>query len=120
MRRFASMRWLCLFLPVFFWGLAGWAASDAVRWWLARSWPAVPCVIVRSWVEEVPGDKPYVFRVTYCYTLVGRQYDGRIYQEDYHGSTDLAEAERLARALPTGSQRVCYVNPRHPSQAVVE
>ena len=52
------MKWVVRLLPAFFWGLAVWAAYDAVRWWRACAWPAVPCVILGSGVEEVPGDRP--------------------------------------------------------------
>jgi hypothetical protein len=102
------------------WFITGWAAYTAVRWSLARSWPAVPCVISTSWVEEVSGDKPYIFRVSYRYTRAGKEYEGLTYQEDRKGSSDIAEADRLARAFPAGSNSICYVNPGQPNEAVLE
>jgi hypothetical protein len=99
---------------------AGWAAYTAVRWTLARSWPAVPCVITRSSVEDTRGDKPYEVRVTYRYIWTGRPYEGRVYKEDYSGSYDIADADRIVRAFPVGSHPACYVNPGDPSQALLE
>jgi hypothetical protein len=101
-------------------GIAGWATYTAVRWSLARTWPAVPCVITSSLVNEVSRDNPYVFRVAYRYSRAGEWYDGRTYREEYRGSPNIAEADALARAFPIGAQRVCYVNPRNPAEAVLE
>ncbi|HZW29579.1 MAG TPA: DUF3592 domain-containing protein [Isosphaeraceae bacterium] len=102
------------------WGMAGWAAYTALCWSLARHWPAVPCIVLVSWVDKGDREKPYIFQVKYRYSWGARGYEGRTYQEDYRGSADIAEADRLARAFPIGSNRVCYVNPRKPSQAVLE
>jgi hypothetical protein len=115
----ALMKFLLL-IGALVWGMAAYAAYTAVRWSLARQWPAVPCIIFLSWTDEVNEDKPYVFRVNYRYSWAGKSYEGRTYQEDYHGSSDIAEADRLTRAFPIGSDRFCYVNPRKPSEAVLE
>jgi hypothetical protein len=115
----ASLKFLW-FLIAIAWGIAGWTAYTAVRWSLARGWPALPCVISDSTVEKVPGDNPYVFRVRYRYTWAGAQYDGSTYREEYRGSPDIAPADRLARTFPIGSHQVCYVNPRHSPEAILE
>jgi hypothetical protein len=107
-------------LAVLCWGIAAWAAYTSVRWWSARSWPAVSCVITRSEVEEPLRDNRYVFRVAYRYTWASQLYEGRTYREENSGSCDLAEADRLARAFPVGSHRVCYVDPSLPSRALLE
>jgi hypothetical protein len=100
-------------------GLAAWAAYSAVRSSQARSWPAVPCEIIRSTVEVNRGDAPYRFRVTYGYTWAGRSYAGWKYGEGESSFADIAEADRLARAFPEDSHAVCYVNPRDPSDALL-
>jgi hypothetical protein len=115
----ASMKALGMFLALLAWGMAGFAAYTAVLWARARSWPAVPCVITASLVDEHRGRKPYHFRVAYRYERSGRWHDGRVYREDYKGSEDVAEADRLARAYPVGARRVCLVNPGAPSEAVL-
>ncbi len=109
-------RWFWLFASVICYAVAAVFAFTAVRWTLARSWAAVPAVILSSSVEEVPGDSPYGFRVRYRYTWAGEPYEGRTYQEADSFSCDIAEADRLARAFPVGSRRVCYVNPGYPSE----
>jgi hypothetical protein len=113
-------RWWRLILASPFLCIACWALFTAARWSLARSWPAVPCVISASSVEEVGGNRPYVFSVRYRYTWAGGQYEGWTDQKDFKGSSDIADAERRARAFPTGSHCVCYVNPDHPTEAVLE
>jgi hypothetical protein len=114
----ASMKVL-VFLIAVAWGIAGWAAYTAVRWSLARYWPAVPCVVTGSVVQDVSRERPYRFQVAYRYSWAGRVYDGSTYREECGGSADIAEADRLARAFPIGTHRICYVNPGNPSQAVL-
>lgn len=101
-------------------GLAGWAGYTAVRWTLSYRWPAVPCIIQTSRVAQVGGENPYFFEVAYRYKVQGQPLVGGTYQEDYRGSWNIAEAERLARAYPVGAKRLCCVNPSKPSEAVLE
>jgi hypothetical protein len=111
---------LCgVLLAMFAWGMAAWAAYTGVRWTVALGWPAVPCFITESRGEQVRGEHPYAFRVAYRYTWFGREYVGRVVNEDYRGSSDVAEADRLIRAFPAGHQRRCFVNPRNPSESVL-
>jgi hypothetical protein len=46
-----AIAWAMLLVAVP-WGMAGWAGYTAVRWSLARYWPAVPFGILGSRVEE--------------------------------------------------------------------
>jgi hypothetical protein len=57
--------------------------------------------------------------VAYQYSWAGRSYVGKTYREDYLGSADLAKADRLTRDFPVGSQRIGFINPRNPSEAVL-
>jgi hypothetical protein len=53
-------RWSGIYIVVCY-AVAVFLTVTAVRWSLARSWPAVPAVILSSWVEEVkcaPGIGP--------------------------------------------------------------
>jgi hypothetical protein len=109
-----------LFAAIACWGIACWAAYTAARWSLARSWTAVSCLITASSIEEDPGPNPYRFRVKYQYTWGGKTYEGRTYQEGHSGSSDIAEADRLAGAYPLGAHSLCYVNPDYPSQSLLE
>lgn len=99
--------------------MACFAGYTALRWSLSHDWPLVPCTITASRVVEKNGGKPYEFRVAYQYAWAGRVYTGGTYQEDYRGSADVAEADRLARRHPVGARRICFVNPRRPTQAIL-
>jgi hypothetical protein len=100
-------------------GLAGFALYTAYRWTVALGWPAVPCTIVASGVQELGGETPYRFQVAYEYAWNGQNLAGRVFRDDEHGTSDIAEADRLARAFPVGARRTCFVNPRNPSEAVL-
>ncbi len=99
---------------------AAWAGVTACRWGLAYRWPAVPCEIVASGLRAGGERHPYAFDVSYRYAWRGQEFTGTTYSEEYRGSTDVAEAERLARSFPEGSRRLCYVNPADPATAVLK
>jgi hypothetical protein len=113
-----TMRW-CLFMVACAWGLAAWIGYMGLRDFSTHSWPAVPCLIESSFVQDVGGDTPYAFRVSYRYELAGKQYEGRNYNEHGMRSHDIAVIDRLSRSFPIGSERVCYVDPRNPASAVL-
>jgi hypothetical protein len=100
-------------------GLAGFALYTAYRWTVALGWPAVPCTIVASGVQELGGETPYRFQVAYEYAWNGQNLVGRVFREDDHGTTDIAAADQLVRAFPVGVRRTCFVNPSNPSEAVL-
>jgi hypothetical protein len=101
-------------------GMGAWAGYTAARWTLAYRWPAVPCLILRSEVRDVGGHEPYRFEVQYRYAWRGRRYDGTTVRQEYRSSWDIAAADRLARTYPKDARRACYVNPRSPSEAILE
>jgi Protein of unknown function (DUF3592) len=100
-------------------GMAGFGIYTAYRWILSQDWPAVPCVITASRVQEVGGDKPYQFEVQYTYSWQGRDFLGNSFREGAEAMTDIAEADRMARSHPVGARLTCYLNPDHPSQAIL-
>ena len=112
------MRW-SLFAIACAWGLAGWTGYMGVRAWSTRYWPGVPCVIESSFVQDVGAGTPYVFQVSYRYEFAGKQYQGRLYNKDGRRSHDIALIDRLSRSFPSGSTRMCYVDPRNPTAAVL-
>jgi hypothetical protein len=77
-------------------------------------------VIDSSKIEEVGGKARYIFRVSYRYCWRGRDYTSSAVREEYDGSWDIAESDRLLRDYPAGTRRVCFVNPRGPNQAILE
>jgi hypothetical protein len=112
------MRWI-LFVIACAWALAAWTGYAAASAMAKRYWPAVPCLIETSFVEELGGDKPYVFKVHFRYERAGKKYEGRIFKDSVARSHDIAEVDRLARLFPAGSHRVCYVDPRNPTVATL-
>ena len=113
-------RYFGLFLVVPALGMAAWAGYTAARWTLAHLRPAIPCIIQASRIREGQGDHAYLFDVRYRYAYGGRWFRGATFREDYRGSWEIAEADRLVRAFPVGAQRACYVNPWDPSEAILE
>jgi hypothetical protein len=100
-------------------GMAGFGAYAAYRWFLSRNWPAVPCVIMASRVQEVGGESPYQFEVKYKYSWQGRDFLGNHFREGTESTSDIAEVDRLARSHPVGGRLTCFLNPDHPSEAIL-
>jgi hypothetical protein len=84
-------------------------------------WEKTDCTILSSSVEEHPDDssEPYRFKVSYIYTVDGQRYTDDTYRFGYSGSSEIADARRLADRYPVGSQAVCYVNRDHPESAML-
>lgn len=106
-------------------GLAilGITAYEAHKAYRMQRWPAAACDIVASHVNIVPGanvERPYVFHVLYRFPWQGRMCVSQTYRRDYHGSDEISEADRLARAFPAAIRTVCFVDPDDPTQAVLE
>lgn len=103
-----------LFLPFF--------VAPALRVVEARSWQAVPCVILSSGVRSHSSDDgvTYSIEALYRYEVNGREHRSNRYQF-MGGSTGGydAKSEIVAR-IPAGSETTCYVDPNDPFEAVVE
>jgi uncharacterized protein DUF3592 len=86
-------------------------------------WDETRCTIVRSEVEEHPdaadSSEAYRFKVAYIYTIGGQRYTSDRYRHGYSGSSQIAEARKLADHYPVGSPATCYVNPDQPSSAML-
>jgi hypothetical protein len=84
-------------------------------------WVQVPCTIVSSEVgsHSDSDGTTYSINITYSY-----EYEGRTYQSDDYNfmggsSSGRSGKEQVVRRYPAGSERVCYVNPKDPNQAVL-
>lgn len=92
----------------------------------ARSytWKPTPCEVLRLTVAEEQFSRTvthFVLRVEYKYEYEGRPYHStRFTTGEHQGSTDVAKAERAALRFASGTRATCYVNPRHPEEAVLE
>lgn len=88
------------------------------------TWDKQDCLIVRSEVEEHPdaeeSSEAYRFKVLYTYLVSGQRYSSDVYRRGYTGSSELYKARTLADRYPPRSHHVCFVDPEHPSSAVLQ
>ncbi|MFO7973840.1 MAG: DUF3592 domain-containing protein [Candidatus Hydrogenedentota bacterium] len=91
----------------------------------AKSWEETPCKITRSEVTSRSEYRDgrhrtyYSAEVAYAYTFNGKEYNGSRYDFAEGSSTSRAKARDIVEANPVGADRVCYVNPNEPSEAVL-
>lgn len=88
----------------------------------ARSWSPVPCTILSSEVRSHRGSKSttYSVDVFYEYTFNGQTYKSSRYKFMPGSSSGYDAKAQVVSRYPKGSSATCYVNPRRPSQAVLE
>jgi hypothetical protein len=88
----------------------------------ARDWVATPCVVVSSQVRRHDSDDgtTYSVDILYAYSVNGKEYKSNRYRfmsgssGGYRGKADLVNRH------PPGTRMTCYVNPRDPTDAVLE
>lgn len=95
----------------------------ALQMLAARHWERVPCTIDSSRVTETQGDEGtmYGFEVTYRYVVRGEEYTSkrcRFVDAAHTGSR--AGCEALRRRYSPGWETECLVDPRHPTEAVLD
>lgn len=97
-------------------------ARGATQVAAARSWEEVPCEVVSSEVREHSGDdsSTYSIEVTYRYRYDGRDFESSRYQFLGGSSSGRAGKQRVVDRLPPGGPCVCWVDPKNPSEAVIE
>jgi hypothetical protein len=122
----AGFQWLRLFfVPFLLAGLAVlWFMTLGPLWQclMARSWVPTPCSILESEVERVSGSDSDTFRVKvlYRYEFAGESYTSRRFDFSTGSSSSYKWKARVVADLPPDRQTVCFVNPRHPQEAVLE
>jgi len=83
----------------------------------ARDWPEVPCVIISSAVGRGGGESThYSVQVSYEYEVEGKHYRSSRYG---FFPFEFGQPGRAHNHLPSARQTVCYVNPDHPTEAVI-
>ncbi len=88
----------------------------------ARSWVPTPCTIIASAVKEHPGSEggsTYSVEITYSYLFRGKPHQSDRYDFSTGSSSALGWRNAVVDSLPPGRVTTCYVNPRDPSQAVI-
>jgi len=88
----------------------------------ARQWPATPCTVVSSEVQSHSDSDgtTYSVHIVYRYTVNGHEYQSRRYDFMGGSSSGYKGKQAVVRRYPPGKKAVCYVNPRDPSDAVLE
>jgi hypothetical protein len=88
----------------------------------ARTWVPTPCTIIASAVKEhrgSEGDRTYSLEITYSYLFKGKPHQSDLYDFFNGSSSSLGWRNAVVDSLPPGRVTTCYVNPREPSQAVI-
>ncbi|ATC63972.1 hypothetical protein CMV30_08430 [Nibricoccus aquaticus] len=125
-------RWvLGLFFTVFLAFGVGATYALALKPWInvvaARSWVPVNCRILTSEVRHHSGDSStYSVEISYAYTfeaqtftLEGRTFTGTRYDFTTGSSSGRKAKQAIVARYRPGSAAVCYVNPKNPSEAVI-
>lgn len=86
-------------------------------------WQPTPALVVASWIEPVPqpGSDPmrYRLRVRYRYEIAGETYVSTRVREIESNTRQRAKLERLQERFRSGEEATCFVNPRHPEEAIL-
>jgi hypothetical protein len=112
---------------IFFWlfallslGTLVFGARELIESFQSRSWPRVPCRIVRSKIES-RNDGHYSPSIEFRYVVNGQMHrshllslSGQVWSTDYN-----AVAAQVAK-YPAGSTNNCIVNPKDPERAFLE
>ena len=102
---------------MYFSGLAG--------WWSARGWVETPCRIVAAELKVNRGSDSTTYRATgrFVYRWQGREYESeRVSLTD--GGDNLGDYQKrvhraMKRAMRSGEEMPCHVNPSAPGEAVL-
>ncbi len=88
----------------------------------ARTWEAVPCVILASELETELGEagSGSRVRVRYEYRRDGKRYEGDRFSFVNASSSFRRWKERRLRQYPAGSEKTCFVHPHHSHRSVLE
>jgi hypothetical protein len=88
----------------------------------ARQWPATSCTVVSSEVKSHSDSDgtTYSVHIVYRYTVNGRDYQSDRYNFMGGSSSGYNSKKTVVRRYPPGKPAFCYVNPRDPSDAVLE
>jgi len=84
-------------------------------------WPIVPCTIVSSSVAaEKSSENPFRFAVNYQYQFRGRSYHSQRAELSETRSGNYRDVLRMVERYPEKAQAICYVNPAHPEEAILQ
>lgn len=110
---------LCLLGAGIFYGLT---IHPALKILAARSWVETPCVIDSSEVESHPGSKgsrTYNVAITYHYSFADQEYKSNRYNFGSGSSGGRKAKDAVVQKYHRGTEAVCFVDPKKPSEAVL-
>ncbi len=88
----------------------------------ARGFTPTNCVILSSQVvtsASSKGSSTYRIEMSYKYRVGGREYRSDRYDWSVGSTSGRASKEAVVERYPEGSEATCYVNPRDPTDAVI-
>jgi hypothetical protein len=87
----------------------------------ARKWNPVPCTIISSRVQSHSSDDgtTYSVDILYSYEIDGREYKANRYRFLGGSTSGRKGKQKVVNQHPPGSRKICYVNPRDPTDAVL-
>jgi hypothetical protein len=87
----------------------------------ARKWNAVPCTIISSRVQSHSSDDgtTYSVDILYAYEVDGREHKANRYHFLGGSSSGRRGKQKIVNQHPPGAKKICYVNPRDPTDAVL-
>jgi len=88
----------------------------------AKSWVEIPCKVLRGEVRSHDSDDGTTYSV---YILYSYQYDGQTYKSDLYdfvggSSSGYRGKARIVAQYEAMMNPTCFVNPKHPSEAVLK
>jgi hypothetical protein len=97
------------------------AVVPIMRWQGAQDWMETPCTVISSKVgsHRDSDGTTYSIDIEYSYSFLERSYIGRRYNFMDGSSSGSKGKHDVVNQYPAGSERICYVNPVHPDQAVL-
>jgi hypothetical protein len=92
-----------------------------LRFRSAEGWLARPCQVISSGVRTTydEGLRKDSIDLAYRYEVEGEAFTSDAYDLFSGSSSGCNDDRELAKRLPVGSTVECYVNPRHPREAVL-
>ncbi len=119
--------WLAVVFFSFFFligsaALYAFSLRPALKILSAKSWPAVPCVVISSEVKYHSGSHGGTYSVNtfYTYEINGREFKSNTYDFAGGSSSGYEGKQAVVARYPRGKETVCYVNPDDPTDAVLE
>jgi hypothetical protein len=86
----------------------------------ARSWTPTECTVLSSRVKHHRGKSTtYSVEIHYAYKVNGHEYHSSRYSFLGGSSSGHKGKAAIVRRHPAGKRATCFVNPRHPAEAVL-